>query len=104
MNDLARHIFNMGTSLNRAYTDALAMHQPRIVVQIPALTTVGVTAEPLSFPRCHADVFDADTLTITSMDGLTVREFGAGEWLDATAYGADGHIRYSLRPKAERLS
>lgn len=105
MNDLSRHVFDMATSMNRALADNLANNGSRVVVQSLEIAPFGVApAEPKVYPRCHADVFSSDgTLTITSMDqNVVVREFTVGEWTEATEFGADGHIRYSLRPSHRR--
>lgn len=105
MIDLARHTFDLATSINRALAESLRNAGPRVVVQVASLSATGIapSPEPRMYPHCHADVFGSDgTLTITSMRGLTVREFVAGEWLDATAFGPDGHICYVLKPGVRR--
>lgn len=42
------------------------------------------------WPRCVADVFDGDDLTITSLDsGAVVTVYPAGDWVNSVSY--DGH-------------
>ncbi len=104
--NLSAHVFDLGATLARAQTHYVSSREPTVIVQLAELgpAGVGVAAMPRDYPRCHADVFSIDgTLTITATDsGVTVREYVAGEWLEATAYGADGHICYSLKPGQRR--
>lgn len=105
MHDLARHAFDLGTAINRALGESIARGDSRIVVHCTEISPAGVrlAAEPHIYPRCHADVFTEGTLTITADDSsATVREYSAGEWLEAVAYGPDGHISYALKPGARR--
>ncbi len=63
-----------------------------------------------SFSLCTADVFDTDTLTITVIeDGMELRTFKPGSWLEATAYDSRGNVLFAFisapgRQRKERLA
>ena len=87
----------------KAYRDRVVEPQPHNPFVQVTLTAIGpdnhtrVPCGEATFPRCHADVFEHGTLTITAMDdGFVMRQYPRGEWVDATAYGADGHLSYLL--------
>jgi hypothetical protein len=49
-----------------------------------------------SCPRAVADVFDGDTLTISSLDDESIiREFQPGDWVSVTVYDGSGHPLYT---------
>jgi hypothetical protein len=50
-----------------------------------------------SFPRCTADVFTKDTLTISAIgdDAIPMRVYQPGEWISATVYDALGYPLYT---------
>jgi hypothetical protein len=51
-----------------------------------------------AFPRCVADVFEADRLTITVSETEAVTQvFEPGTWVDATVFDADGHELYVVQ-------
>lgn len=57
--------------------------------------TVTLPIGAATFARCHADVFDADTLTVTSVDtGREIQVFGPDRWLDADATDDAGNPVY----------
>jgi len=76
------------------------MQNPYVVVTTTCLGPDNVTRVPCgeaSFPRCQADEFIKGVLTITSMDdGYEMRVYAPGEWAEATAFDAFGHISYYL--------
>lgn len=59
-------------------------------------TLVTLWIGELHAPRCVADVFDGDVLTVTCLDdGAVLREIPAGEWREATVYDGDDHPLYA---------
>jgi hypothetical protein len=59
-----------------------------------------------TYARCTVDEFEADTLTVTSVDNDWVVDiFLPGTWRTASVFGADGHPLFSLtsRMEADRL-
>lgn len=64
-------------------------------------TTVELWIGEAHHPRCVADVFDGDVLTITAIDTDEVlRTYQPGEWKSATTYTA-GYPAYSHRSRTE---
>lgn len=50
-----------------------------------------------SFALCTADVFDPNTLTITVIeDGLELRTFAPGTWVNASVYDSRGNLLFAL--------
>lgn len=49
------------------------------------------------FVRCTADLFEADTLTITALDDdYVMRVYRPGTWKACTVYGPHGHPEFSF--------
>lgn len=76
----------------KAYRDRVVEPEPlnpyvRVVLPIGEAT----------FPRCEADVFQKGILTITAIDdGYVMRNYEPGEWREAVAYDAFGHLSYCV--------
>jgi hypothetical protein len=52
----------------------------------------------LTFPFCVADVFEADSLTITvSETQAVIHVFERSTWVDATVFDASGHELYVVQ-------
>lgn len=61
-----------------------------------AYTKVALRIGELHAPRCVADVFSGDILTVTCIDnGAVLREIPAGEWSTAVTYGGDDYPLYA---------
>lgn len=81
----------------RAVDDAKA-YRDRVVEPEAHNPYVRVTLLPVgeaTFPRCDVDEFVKGVLTVTSMDdGYVMREYQPGQWAEAVAYDAFGHVSY----------
>ncbi len=58
-----------------------------------------------TYARCTVDEFEADTLTVTSIDDERVMDIHRpGTWRTASAFGADGYplFAFASRMEAER--
>lgn len=63
-------------------------------------TRVTLWIGEMNWPRCVADVFEGDDLTITSLDsGAVVTVYPAGDWKEAVTCGGDSHPLYGLIAK-----
>lgn len=75
-----------------------SMQNPYVCVTLTCVGPDNVTRVPCgdaTFTRCDADEFVKGVLTITSIDsGWVMREYQPGEWIQAVAYDAFGHISY----------
>lgn len=87
----------------KRYRDHLVEPHPQnpyITVTTMMLGPDNVTKVPCgesTFPRCQADEFIKGVLTITSMDdGYEMRIYAPGEWAEAVAYDAFGHLSYLI--------
>lgn len=85
----------------KAYRDRVLDPQPQNPYVTVTLTVVGpdnltrVPCGDATFPRCEADEFTKGVLTMTAIDdGFVVREYQPGEWIEAVAYDAFGHLSY----------
>lgn len=48
------------------------------------------------FQHSSADVFDGKHLTISDSDGLELRTFAPGTWVNASEHDSRGNIRYAF--------
>lgn len=63
-------------------------------------TLVELWIGELHAPRCVADVFDNDVLTISAIDdGHVLRTIPPGDWKTATVFSANGYPLYAHHAK-----
>lgn len=102
MKGIARSYFDQAVEDAKRYRDQVIEPEPepqnpyvRVTTMIPGPEGKLVPCGEATFPRCEADEFETGVLTITSIDdGYVMQDYQPGQWKEAVAYDAFGHLSY----------